>query len=66
MTNDQRKMTMAIGAAVLAGTVAAGVAYVLHIRPQWRRHIVEAGRHLLNVAEGMLWRSTERGEIERR
>lgn len=44
---------MAVGAALIAGTVAASVAYLLYMRPQWRRYVVEIGRHLLTVAEGI-------------
>jgi len=47
---DQQQKMVAIGAALLAGTVAASVVYLLYIRPKWRRHVVEIGHHLLNVA----------------
>ncbi len=50
----QRRKTLAFGAAVVAGVVAAGVAYLLYLRPQWRRQVVEVGRQLLNAADGIL------------
>ena len=52
----QRKKAVAIGAAVTAGVVAAGIVYLMYLRPQWRRQVVEIGHHLLNVAEGVLKR----------
>ena len=56
--SDNRRTTAAVGAALAAGVVAAGVAYLLFLRPQWRRHVVEIGHHLLEVAEGMVKRSS--------
>ena len=50
---EKRRATAALSAAILAGVVAAGVAYLLYLRPRWRRQVVEIGRHLLNVAEGV-------------
>lgn len=50
MANRRR----AIIAATAAGVVAAGIAYLLYLRPQWRRQVVEIGRQLLNVAEGIV------------
>jgi len=41
-------------AAVSAGVLAAGVVYLLYLRPQWRRQVVEVSRHLLNLAEGAI------------
>jgi hypothetical protein len=46
-------------AAALAGTVAAVITYLLIERPQWRKTVLEAGRHLLNIADGMLHRRLE-------
>lgn len=45
-----------IVAAVTAGCVAAGIVYLMYKRPQWRRQVVEVGRHLLNLAEGVIKR----------
>ena len=53
---DRRK---AILAAAAAGVVAASIAYLLYLRPQWRRQVVEVGRHLLNVAEGLIKRGAD-------
>lgn len=53
----ERKMALAIGtAAATAGVVAAVLAYLMIKRPQWRDHVVEVGRHLLNAAEGLIKR----------
>ena len=49
----------AIVAAVTAGVVAAGIVYLMYKRPQWRRQVVEVGRHLLNLAEGAIKRHEE-------
>ena len=57
-----RKSWSGVGAALAAGVVAAGVAYLLYHRPQWRRHVVEIGHHLLNVAEGMVGRASLEGK----
>jgi len=46
----------AIVAAVTAGVVAAGIVYLMYKRPQWRRQVVEVGRHLLNLTEGVIKR----------
>ena len=54
MDQNQRKVVTAVGSAVVAGVVAAGVVYLLHMRPQWKRHVVEIGRHLLGVADGLI------------
>jgi|GEM_PF-2303426 len=45
-----------IVAAVTAGVLAAGVVYLLYLRPQWRRQAMEVSRHLLNLAEGAIKR----------
>jgi hypothetical protein len=56
---DSRKKWVAIGAAATAGVVAAGIVYVMYLRPQWRRSFVEVSRHLLNLAEGVIKRSNQ-------
>ncbi|MHB0936247.1 MAG: hypothetical protein ACYDCO_01685 [Armatimonadota bacterium] len=48
-----------IVAAVTAGVVAAGIVYLMYKRPQWRRQVVEVGRHLLNLADGVIKRREE-------
>ena len=53
MTSSNRKQTVAIGAALIAGALAAAVTYVLCIRPRWRRYVADIGHHLLNVVEGL-------------
>ncbi len=60
----QQKKRMAIGAALLAGTVAASVVYLLYVRPKWRRYVVEIGHHILNVAGSMGSATSETDEIE--
>jgi len=59
---SQKKNWTALGTALAAGIVAGGVAYLLYHRPQWRRHVVEIGHHLLNVAEGMITRTGLEGK----
>lgn len=66
MPNDRRVVTTAVTTALIAGAVAAGVAYVMHIRPQWRRYVVDIGKHLLDVAEGMLRRPGLDSEVRER
>lgn len=48
-------------AAATAGVVAAGLVVVLYLRPEWRRLILGAGRHLLNAAEHFLPQPGETG-----
>lgn len=55
---ENKRRTAVLGVAIIAGVVAAGVAYLLHTRPHWRKYAVEAGRHLLNVADGVIHRSS--------
>jgi len=43
-------------AAATAGIMAAGVVYLMYLRPQWRRQVMEVGHHLLNLAEGAIKR----------
>jgi hypothetical protein len=45
-----------IAAAISAGVMAAGIVYLMYLRPQWRRQAVELGHHLLNLAEGAIKR----------
>ena len=54
---ERRKVVM-LGAAITAGMVAAGVVYLLYLRPQWRRHVVEVGHHVLNVADSLIKRGS--------
>lgn len=53
MRHDCRTQRIALGAALIAGLIAATITYLLHMRPQWRRHVSAVGRHLLGIAEGM-------------
>jgi len=53
------KRQKAVVAAVTAGVVAAGIVYLMYLRPRWRRQVVELGRHLLNLAEGVIKRREE-------
>jgi hypothetical protein len=54
----ERRKAVIIGAAVTAGVVAAGVVYLLYVRPQWRRYVVEAGHHVLNITESLVKRGS--------
>ncbi len=56
MPRKARRPWQGVAAAALAGTVAAAVTYMLYERPQWRRTVLEFGRHLLNIADGLLHR----------
>ena len=54
---NRRKVVLAVGtAAVTAGAMAAVLVYLMIKRPQWREHVVEVSRHLLNAAEGLIKR----------
>ena len=55
----ERRKTAVIGAAAVAGVVAAGIVYLLYRKPHWRRQVVEVGHHLLNFAEGIIKRGQE-------
>jgi len=54
MTTKRHIPPMAIVTAVVAGSVAAGVAYLLYVRPQWRKGMLEFGRYLLSAAENVI------------
>ncbi|MHB9130944.1 MAG: hypothetical protein ACYDBB_07615 [Armatimonadota bacterium] len=57
MRKSRPVVVKVVTAAITAGVVAAGVAYLLHKKPEWRKHVASAGRFVLNTAEGLLKRS---------
>ncbi|HOS44486.1 MAG TPA: hypothetical protein PK794_12400 [Armatimonadota bacterium] len=49
-------------AAATASLVAAGVVWLLYRRPDWRRHVIAVGRHLLNASDHLLRLTSEQGK----
>jgi hypothetical protein len=54
MRTAERKTATGIGVAVVVGVAAAGIAYLLYMRPQWRRHAMNIGRHVWWAMEGLV------------